>query len=253
MIAITSPGQLLLRAIAPFVWHSEAKIAAKLEGYAATEAGSALDMLKAAEITADPRLRRLFFRHAMDEARHARMFREQARQHAPTVRRETSAHEVISATRQNLLERLGLVRFIAFVYLAEKRGELQFRALQRHFRARPDLERLFGRISKDERFHVAYTEQLLEAWRRDGRGKEVREALLRVRLGRALETWRRSGRIFGELMSRLMLGLLYLVVLPLFAVVARVVEPPRTGWTHGARKQQRTDPRTALLRAGRQF
>ncbi len=31
-----------------------------------------------------------------------------------------------------------LTEFIAFVYLAERRGELQFRALQAHFRGQPN-------------------------------------------------------------------------------------------------------------------
>src|SRR5687768_13821574 len=71
--------QILLRFVAPFVWRNERRVAAKLDGFASTEAGSALDMLKAAELTDDPKLRRLFFRHAMDEARHAQMFRLAAR------------------------------------------------------------------------------------------------------------------------------------------------------------------------------
>ena len=74
MIAVDSSSslQLLLRLLAPFVWRNERKVAAKLDGFASTEAGSALDMLKAAELTDDPTLRRLFFRHAMDEAEHRR-------------------------------------------------------------------------------------------------------------------------------------------------------------------------------------
>ena len=49
MNALTLPSWLLLRITAPLVWRRDAKIAKKLDGFAATEAGSALDMLKAAD------------------------------------------------------------------------------------------------------------------------------------------------------------------------------------------------------------
>jgi rubrerythrin len=241
MIAVDTTSRLVLRLLAPLVWRSDAKIAAKLEGFAATEAGSALDMLKAAELTDDPHLRRLFFRHALDEARHAAMFRERARQLAPDARHRASEYALIHATRQNLYERLGLVRFIAFVYLAERRGELQFRALREHFRCDAELEALFADIGHDERFHVAYSRGLLRRWEKQGQRKMVRRALMRVRFQRALEAWRRSGRIFGDLMTRGMLALLYLVILPLFVLIARVREPARSGWAKAPRRRHTLD------------
>ena len=174
MIADAKSLQLLIRFVAPFVWRSNAKVAAKLDGFASTEAGSALDMLKAAELTDDdPWLRRLFFRHAMDEARHAQLFRLAARDLLADARHAASEYNLIHATRQNLFERMGLVRFVAFVYLAERRGELQFRALRDHFHDRPELESLFARIGKDEKFHVAYSRKLLRDWKRQGRAREV--------------------------------------------------------------------------------
>lgn len=230
MIARAHPYELLLRIVAPLVWRSEAKIAAKLEGFAATEAGSALDMLKAAELTDDPRLRRLFFRHALDEARHAEAFRAEARRQLPVAVKLGSEYNLIRATRQNLFQTLGLHRFVAFVFLAERRGEAQFRALSRHFRARPELAELFTRIGKDERFHVAYSQKLLEAWRREGRAGTVRLALLRVRGQRALEAWRRSGRVIGDLLSQLLLGIVYFLLLPLVALVQRRADPAQPGW-----------------------
>src|SRR5687768_13966610 len=118
MIAADGSIRTLVRVAAPFVWRNEAKIAAKLEGFAATEAGSALDMLKAAELTPDPLLRRLFFRHAMDEARHAEMFRALARKIDPRPAHQMSEYALIHARRQNLYQTLGPLRFLAFVHLA---------------------------------------------------------------------------------------------------------------------------------------
>jgi len=247
MIATAAGSQLMLRMLAPFVWRSADKVASKLEGFAATEAGSALDMLKAAELTDDPKLRWLFFRHAMDEARHARMFREAARALAPDARATASEYNLIHARRQNLFSRMPLIEFIAFVYLAERRGELQFRALKTHFRGQAELEALFARIGKDERFHVAYSHKLLKTWRAEGQSLAVTRALWKVRGVRAWEAWRRSGRILGDVTSRLTLGTMYLVVLPIFVLLARVFDPPTPGW------KRRPSPPSTLAAARRQF
>jgi hypothetical protein len=247
--------QILLRLLAPLVWRSERRIAAKLDGFASTEAGSALDMLKAAELTEDPKLRRLFFRHAMDEARHAQMFRLAARdvllriEDGRPSHRHGSEYNLIHATRQNLFERMGLVRFIAFVYLAERRGELQFRALAAHFRQRerPELADLFERIGKDEKFHVAYSRSLLRAFRREGRGREVLTALWHIRIVRARDAWLRAGRILGDAISRICMSLVYLLVLPPFVLLSRWRDPARRGW-----KAKRELP-TSIDAARRQF
>jgi rubrerythrin len=224
--------ELLVRLAAPLAWSSDRRAARKLEGFAATEAGSALDMLKAAELTDDPRLCRLFFRHAMDESRHAQMFRDAARRLDPQA--HASGYQLIHAERQNLFQRLGLVEFLAFVHLAEKRGEAQFCALARHFAAREELSSLFARIARDERFHVAYSGRLLRELRRAGRGCEVARALFRVRWRRMRDGWRRLGRLLGDGMARLVLSLVYLLALPLFALAQKLADPEQPGWKRRA-------------------
>jgi rubrerythrin len=246
---IPGPAWLLVRALAPLVWRSDARIAAKLEGFAATEAGSALDMLKAAELCEDRGLRRLFFRHAVDEARHAELFRAAARRLAPGPR--GSEYHLIHATRQNLFARFSLVRFVAFVNVAEERGEEHFRALAAHFEGRPELADLFARVGKDERFHVAYSRRLLQRFRREGRGREVALALAAVRVTRAWEAWRRSGRVLGDLASQLLLGVAYLVALPVFVILQRRGDPERAGWHR--RPAANPDTAARLAAARRQF
>jgi hypothetical protein len=149
---------------------------------------------------------------------------EAARRHAG------SEYNLIHATRQNLFESMSLVEFIAFVYLAERRGEMQFRALAHHFRDRPELATLFARIGKDEKFHVAYSHKLLRDFRRQGRGRDVTRALWTIRLTRARDAWLRAGRILGDLLSRICLSIIYLVVLPPFVALARWRDPESRGW-----------------------
>jgi hypothetical protein len=238
----------------PLVWGGRRRVARKLAGFAATEAGSSLDMLKAAELVSDAGLRRLFFRHALDEARHARLFADQAaRLGAPPAGRPRSDYDGARAARQDLFARLGLVRFVAFVYLAELRGELQFRALEGFFRRRGrfELADLFARIRRDERFHVRYSEDLLRRFRAEGQAAAVRRALARTRLGRAAAAWRGAGRIVGDVVGRAVLGAVYLVLLAPFALLTRLLDPGRTGWSP-PRRAPRPDDSDALAAARRQ-
>lgn len=249
MTALASPLELLVRLAAPLAFRSDARIIRKLRGFAATEAGSALDMLKAAELAEEPRLRRLFFRHAMDEARHAQMFRDAAR----TLEREGAAaagrseYDLAHATRQNLYATLGDVRFVVFVFLAESQAAQQFRALATHFADRDGIAALFDRIARDERFHVGYSRMLLDELRAQGRGAEVREATARVRLRRAWDAWRRAGRVLGDAVTHALLIALYVLVVPLFALAQRALE---RGEAHGWKRPQ--ELRASLADARRQ-
>lgn len=240
MIAPERSLQLVIRLAAPLVWRNDAKVARKLEEFSATEAGSALDMLAAAERTQDPTLRRLFFVHAMDEARHARQFKELARQVEPQGRRGPSEYTLIHARRQNLFRDLGLADFLAFVHLAERRGELHFRSLRDHFADRPELQALFDRIAREEKFHVRYSLRALRQLDRKGLAS-AKKSLVRVRLKAAWSAWRRAGRTLGDAASRLLLALTYFLVLPPFALAQRLLEPEKPGWK--IPKNSTVDPR----------
>lgn len=233
MIAQTERAPLILRAAAPLAWRDDHTIATKLLGFAATEAGSALDMRRAAELTPDPRLRRLFFRHALDEARHAQMFRDAALALAPAAR--PRPHEAPRARRQDLLERLGELPFIAFVHLSERRAAAQFDVLARRFRDHSLLGPLFTRVARDERFHVRYSGQLLDERRAAGHAPAVARALRRVRLWTAWTAWRRAGRRIGDLLVGALMLTLFLTVVPLFALPARAIAArARPGWRRPA-------------------
>lgn len=219
--------QLAVRMAAPLAWRNEARTAQKLLGFAATEAGSALDMLKAAELERDPRLRRLFFVHATDEARHAEMFARAARARGGPV--ALSVYQQAHAVRQNLYQQLGRTAFLAFCARAEKKGQQHFAALARHFQGDVTLSALFERIEKDERFHVRYAEKELERLAaRDPRA--VQKARAKVRLQDAWRAWRRAGRRLGDLVARAVLAVFFFVALPVFALLQRALDPEQTGW-----------------------
>jgi rubrerythrin len=228
MTTLSDSIPLWMRLAAPLAFRSERRIAIKLHGFAATEQGSALDMLLAAQATPNPRLVRLFSKHALDESRHAARFREMATALDP--RATTRGSERGRARPEHLYERLGELDFVAFVYVSEARARQQFLALAAHFEGHPQLGPLFADIAREERFHEAYSGRLLDEWRAQGLGPEVSRALRRVRLGAAWSGWRRSGRRLGDLMSLGFLWVLWLTVIPVFALTQRLAARRARGW-----------------------
>ncbi len=233
MIALTE-SNFALRLVAPIAWRRDDNIAAKLHGFAATELGSSLDMLRAAELATDADHRRLFFRHALDESRHAHRFSTLAHRIAPgsTVR----AFEATHAVPQDLYRRLGTTRFLAFVHISEARAQRQFDVLSRHFArsARPHapaLHVLFSELSREEKMHVAYSRHLLEkSFAPDVRTREVKRALNREKRALAWAAWKRAGFRLGDKAIWLLMAVLFVAVLPLFALVSRLTRRHKPGW-----------------------
>ncbi len=235
MIAESQSLPLVLRLSAPFAWGSDRRIATKLHGFALTEQGSALDMFRAAEAATDPQHRRLYLRHALDEARHARRFREAAVALVPdSVPR---AHERHHALPQDLYARLGTERFLAFVHLSEAQAHKQFVVLARHFERQHErheraaqrgerfqsIAQLFSELAREEQFHVAYSRHLLgQLYAKEVRERRVAKALSRERRALAWAAWKRAGVRLGGRFTTLLMAVVFVLALPLFAVIARL-------------------------------
>jgi hypothetical protein len=71
----TGVMRTLLRPLHRWIWLDTGRRARKLLRFAETEADGGRDLVRAAEVTPDPLLRRLFLFHARDEQRHAQLFR----------------------------------------------------------------------------------------------------------------------------------------------------------------------------------
>ena len=81
----------LLWAISSVVWRIPGRDSAKMAGFSHTEAGSGLDMLAATEETERRDMRAKYFRHALDELKHARLFRDRALALASAKKNRTRA------------------------------------------------------------------------------------------------------------------------------------------------------------------
>ena len=224
--------RLWLRVISSVVWRMAGRPARLLAAFSQAERGSAYDMLEAAERTEDPALRIKYLRHALDEARHAHLFRARAMALHPDRASAAlmdanylSSHGIIRS--ESLFERLGETRFLAFVFDAESRGLEQF---QLYCDAQlPDTETIdvLKRIIKDEKFHRSYTGAELQRRSKKGEKSAVQKAMRAQYWANLWEAWLRFGRSFGGVMGRFWLWILYVVLVGFFRPFAKL---EATGW-----------------------
>ncbi len=215
-------------------WRVPGRPRRMLRAFSVAERGSMIDMLSAVERTSRRDLRRKYFRHALDEWRHARLFAERAAALGDGSREEAAVDEAGTLVEQGvaggltLHERLDEHTFHVFVHLAEADAVERFHVVLDH--ALPDVatrEALRG-ILKDEQFHVSYSRAEVERWRKAG--GDLDGARRRLRLEQTREAWLRVSRDVGSLVTGLWLGLLYLVVVAPFALLARLASREPSGW-----------------------
>ena len=208
------------------------RAATKMAEFSHTEAGSGLDMLAAVEETPRPELRARYFRHALDELRHSRMFRERAQAWAlPRSQGRGRTQAVLEdagyiasqgiRSNESLFQQLGEREFLAFVWVHELRGAEQFDIYARILGGDEATAAMFAEIAKDERFHISYSRAELDRLAKAGEHAEVRTAIFRVRARRLWQGWLRLTRDFGNFMAGIWLGILYVFLLGPFSFAAR--------------------------------
>ena len=216
----------LFRLISGLVWRLPGAAARKMAEFSHVEAGSGLDMLAATEHESEPMLRRKYYRHALDELKHASMFRERARALADNGSR---AHAVLEDTGYiaergirsltPLVEQLSQAEFFAFIWLHERAGATQFDFYAELLRHDADSTQMFEEIARDERFHIAYSRAELDRLA-DG-GTSVRVALFRTRAREVWQAWTRLTSALGERVAGVWLSTLYFLVIGPCALLAR--------------------------------
>jgi hypothetical protein len=230
----------ILRPVHRWVWKDAHRRARKLLTFAATEADGGRDLSRAAELTGDPLLRRLFLRHSDDERRHAELFRARGRSllaalggggPAPFEARWLTPGE--RGGDDLRVEEEGDASLLAFLHLSERTAAARF-AVYRDVIADEETREVFRRILRDEVFHMRYTRTQLE-----------RVAPARHRrhlwLARAVRLWKgylRLATAIAGVLGTAVLLLQYLVVLPIFALAAkRSARRERPGWSAPARRE----------------
>ncbi len=228
----------LLWAISSIVWRIPGRSSTKMAGFSHTEAGSGLDCLLACEETPRRDMRAKYFRHALDELKHAEMFRRRALALAP--KQQSRAAAVLNDTGfirnhginsyESLFSKLGELDFLALVWIAERRGAQQFDVYADLMKEDEDTQAMFQEIARDERFHITYSRAELDRYEANGAKKDVKSAVFRIRRRRLLEGWLRFSRVLGDVMSGLWLGIIYFLIIGPSSVFARLTEKTPIGF-----------------------
>jgi hypothetical protein len=255
MAALVGSGGIdwMLRPLHRWVWADPHRRAQKLLVFAETEADGGRDLALASELTSDALLRRLYLKHALDEQRHADMFRQRGRALLRTSAAQTRlGHESwhrswqanwLSPGERGLddlrVERDQDASLLAFLHLSEKAAAQRFSAYSDVVSEDPETRDVFRTILRDEAFHMNYTHAQL-------RRVSPRNHGAKLWLARASRLWKGYLRIstaIAGLLGGLMLLVQYFVLLPPFALLAkRASRKEREGWAEpvGPSKQRRS-------------
>ena len=223
----------MLRPVHRWVWADFDRRVRKLIDFAEVETDGGRDILRAAEVTPDPLLRRLYLAHAIDELHHGVLFRERG---AALLRtRTTSASTLFNGSPMpggHGLDDLSIEgepdhRLLAFLHVAEKAAAGRFAIYRDVVGDDPSTRAIFEEILRDEVFHMNYTYTQLARIAPHSYRRHIWWA-------RASRLWKRYLRVAAALasvMGALMLTVVYFVLLPPFAWLARRAERrERAGW-----------------------
>jgi rubrerythrin len=212
-----------LRPLHRWVWRDPHRRARKLLRFAETEADGGRDLARAAELTSDALLRRLYLRHAEDETRHATLFRSRGRALLATLPRVAEPFEANwFAPGERGLDDVHVdgesdEELLAFLHLSEKAAARRFAVYRQVLVHDPETRAVFEEVLHDEAFHMSYTRtQLARVAPNSSRAR-----LWRARIGRLWKAYLRVAAALASLIGTLLLRVQYFVVLPPFALLAR--------------------------------
>jgi hypothetical protein len=253
MVSSAAPLDRILRPLHRWIWSDRERRLRKLLAFAEVETGGGRDIVRAAEVTPDPLLRRLYLEHAIDELHHGVMFRQRGaalfRAHSiadgaagPSSRQPGTCPSPLPGGHG--LEDLAIRheaddRLLAFLHVAEKAAAGRFTIYREIVDDDPETKAIFEQILRDEVFHMNYTYTQLT---------RVAPAAYRRHIwkARGSRVWKRYLGLAGSLATAIGSVLLlfqYFVIVPVFALLARRAarrEPP--GWAPVRRPTAPTSP-----------
>ena len=235
-MAAVNRGSLLDRLLRPlhrWVWGGPERRVRKLLAFAEVETDGGRDILRAAEVTPDPLLRRLYLEHAIDELHHGVLFRRRGaallqarRAHAGSI---PGGNPLPGGHGLDDLRIDGEPdhRLLAFLHVAEKAAAGRFAIYRDLVADDPDTRAIFDQVLRDEVFHMNSTYPQLARLAPAPHRRHVWHA----RTKRWWQRYRRAAAAVAGVISALVLTAIYFIVLPPFAWLARRAErqEPR-GW-----------------------
>src|SRR5580765_4741346 len=224
----------MLRPVHKWVWGDFDRRVRKLLAFAEVEGDGGRDILRAAEVTSDPLLRRLYLEHAIDELRHADLFRRRGA--ALLQLRATRSAGLFNASPLpggHELDDLSIDgepdhRLLAFLHVAEKAAAGRFAIYRDVVDDDPSTRAIFEEILRDEVFHMNYTYMQLARVKPDGYKWQVWKA----RASRLWKRYLRLAAVTAGAFGFVTLTAIYFVVAAPFAWMAKRAERREpVGWT----------------------
>ena len=231
----------ILRPVHRWVWGDFDRRVRKLIAFAEVEGDGGRDILRAAEVTPDPLLRRLYLAHAIDELHHADLFRR--RSAALLQERATRFKTLFNASPLpggHGLDDLRIdgepdYRLLAFLHVAEKAAASRFAIYRDVVDDDPSTRAVFEEILRDEVFHMNYTYTQLARIS----PRSYRRHVWRARASRLWKRYVRVAAALAGVLGTIVLTIQYFVLLPPFAWLAkRAQRREPTGWTPIARDRR---------------
>lgn len=225
----------LLKPLQHWVWRDAARRGLRLLRFAEVEADGGRDLVRASELTADPRLRRLYLRHASDERRHADIFRQRGMEllHAfPAGDLSLPEHDWLAPGERGLddvnVESGRDGPLLAFLHLSERNAARDFAVYRDAVGADDRTRAVFHHILRDEEFHMNYTRAELARVSPRTQGR----LLWTARLSRLWKAYLRFAVWLAGLIGAVVLTLQYFILIPPFAWLSRgAARREPEGWT----------------------
>jgi hypothetical protein len=224
------------RMLAPlhrWIWSDADRRVQKLLRFGETETDGGRDILRAAEVTSDPLLRRLYLEHAIDEFRHGVLFRHRAAELLKTSHSNSGFQGDWLAPGGHGLDDLQVDSesdsdMLAFLHLSEKAAASRFTVYRDVMEHDLPTRAIFEEILHDETFHMGYT--LTQLTRVEP--QRHRRHLWRARVSRFWKAYLRLATGVAGILGSLLLTIQYFVLLAPFAWLAkRVARREHLGWT----------------------
>jgi len=196
-----------------------------LINFGLAEFGSALDMLAAAELTHNKKLKKGYLNHAIDEFRHAEMFFDLAKKYSKDSYYKHEKNSPISELGEKIrylnfigekpiYSELKELDFITFVMISEQAAQKYFLSLSSNKNFNNEMRELFKIIAYEEGHHVIYAKKELDLRKKLGH-KGIKKSYYYIKWYRFKTDFLSNSRKYWVLIGNGLLNFIFYLFIPI--------------------------------------